>query len=426
MVWILGSWVVLLVVGFFAVEPAIGLLSDGRPTTLRRFDGSTPRETVLQRSFEALTVAWFFMLGASFGSFLHCVEYRMPRGISIVARGSSCPGCGSRILMWHNVPVLGWLLLRGRCASCRWPIPARYAVTEFLFGLAFVLLMAVELVGGGMNLPLRPWPTAMGTVQTVWTPRGDLIALFAYHATLITCLFTCTLFALDRVHVPRSLLGVAVALGLLAPLVSPQLQGVPWHIELVEAGFIDQVGGAATGAGDGRLHALLTAAFGASAGLALAAAKTRRRSGNVRHADRATLGVALVLVGLFLGWQAAVGIACVATLLRWFAVVTPGHRWPVALWVTAGALIHTLLWRWFASLPFWPGRPDAWVASLAGVFIVVAASRFLDRFESGGDAGPPELAAAFPAEANSSIEGVATATVESPPSPAASPEFPAP
>jgi leader peptidase (prepilin peptidase) / N-methyltransferase len=68
--------------------------------------------------------------GATIGSFLNVVAYRLPRSQSLVHPGSCCPGCGTAIKAYDNVPVLGWLWLRGRCRSCRVPISPRYPIIE--------------------------------------------------------------------------------------------------------------------------------------------------------------------------------------------------------------------------------------------------------------------------------------------------------
>jgi leader peptidase (prepilin peptidase)/N-methyltransferase len=78
----------------------------------------------------AFTAAFAGVLGATIGSFLNVVAYRLPRKESLIRPGSRCPGCGTAIKTYDNVPVLGWLLLRGRCRSCRAPISARYPIVE--------------------------------------------------------------------------------------------------------------------------------------------------------------------------------------------------------------------------------------------------------------------------------------------------------
>ncbi|MHB8658506.1 MAG: prepilin peptidase [Solirubrobacteraceae bacterium] len=68
--------------------------------------------------------------GLLVGSFLNVVAYRLPRGESLVAPGSRCPGCGTPIKPYDNIPVLSWLLLRGRCRKCHSGISARYPAVE--------------------------------------------------------------------------------------------------------------------------------------------------------------------------------------------------------------------------------------------------------------------------------------------------------
>jgi leader peptidase (prepilin peptidase)/N-methyltransferase len=87
-------------------------------------------------------VAIVGLLGLAIGSFLNVVIYRVPRGESITSPGSHCPRCDTAIKARHNVPVLGWLVLRGKCASCRAPISVRYPAVEL--GTA-VLMMAITV-----------------------------------------------------------------------------------------------------------------------------------------------------------------------------------------------------------------------------------------------------------------------------------------
>ena len=77
------------------------------------------------------------VLGLLVGSFLNVVIYRVPRGESIVSPPSACPDCGERIRPWDNVPVLSWLVLRGRCRSCSVWISVRYPIVELVTGALF-------------------------------------------------------------------------------------------------------------------------------------------------------------------------------------------------------------------------------------------------------------------------------------------------
>ncbi len=93
----------------------------------------------------AATATLAGVLGAMFGSFLNVVIWRLPRGESVVAPPSACPGCGTRIRPFDNVPVLSWLLLRGRCRDCASRISPRYPLVE---ALTAALLVTVVLVKG--------------------------------------------------------------------------------------------------------------------------------------------------------------------------------------------------------------------------------------------------------------------------------------
>jgi leader peptidase (prepilin peptidase)/N-methyltransferase len=79
------------------------------------------------------------VLGLAIGSFLNVVAHRVPLGQSVVSPPSACPDCGTEIRARHNVPVLGWLVLRGRCFDCGSPISARYPLVEAGTGVLFVL-----------------------------------------------------------------------------------------------------------------------------------------------------------------------------------------------------------------------------------------------------------------------------------------------
>jgi leader peptidase (prepilin peptidase)/N-methyltransferase len=87
------------------------------------------------------------VLGLMLGSFLNVVAYRLPRGESLATPASHCPGCDTPIKPYDNVPVLSWLLLRGRCRSCGEPIAWRYPLVE----LATAVLLALTVVVVGAN-----------------------------------------------------------------------------------------------------------------------------------------------------------------------------------------------------------------------------------------------------------------------------------
>jgi leader peptidase (prepilin peptidase)/N-methyltransferase len=84
------------------------------------------------------------LLGLVVGSFANVCIHRLPRGESVVSPPSRCPGCGARIEARDNLPVLGWLLLRGRCRRCRAPISWRYPAVEATNGLLWLALAVLH------------------------------------------------------------------------------------------------------------------------------------------------------------------------------------------------------------------------------------------------------------------------------------------
>jgi leader peptidase (prepilin peptidase)/N-methyltransferase len=83
------------------------------------------------------------VIGLLVGSFLNVVVWRVPRGESLIRPASACPRCGHPIRPRDNIPVLSWLLLRGRCRDCAAPISRRYPVVELGTGIAFSVVVAV-------------------------------------------------------------------------------------------------------------------------------------------------------------------------------------------------------------------------------------------------------------------------------------------
>src|SRR5450631_3558126 len=85
-----------------------------------------------------VVIAFFFLFGIVIGSFLNVCISRIPEGMSIVAPASRCPQCEQPIKAYDNVPLFGWLWLRGKCRSCAFPISPMYPLVELLTGLFFV------------------------------------------------------------------------------------------------------------------------------------------------------------------------------------------------------------------------------------------------------------------------------------------------
>jgi leader peptidase (prepilin peptidase) / N-methyltransferase len=131
-----------------------------------------------------------FLIGLVFGSFFGCCVYRLPRGISLIEpRFSFCPACQKTIAWYYNIPVLGWLWLRGRCHECGARIDPRYPLIEALTGVFFGL--AVWRFGFPLAIP---------------------ICIFGSLLILITFIDIEFFLIPDLLSKPGILLGVAVSL----------------------------------------------------------------------------------------------------------------------------------------------------------------------------------------------------------------------
>lgn len=130
------------------------------------------------------------VFGLLIGSFLNVVAYRVPAGTSLL-RASRCPSCDAAIRPWHNVPLLGWLVLRGRCAQCKASISWRYPAVEAITGVAFA---SVAWWSFGIDLE------AAG-IQAVWAWFFLLVA-YLYFAAISIVL---TLIDLDTRRLPNAI-----------------------------------------------------------------------------------------------------------------------------------------------------------------------------------------------------------------------------
>jgi leader peptidase (prepilin peptidase)/N-methyltransferase len=102
----------------------------------------------------AVAIVFAFVAGAAIGSFLNVVVHRVPLGESVVAPRSRCPGCHTEIAGYDNIPVLSWILLRGRCRHCGTRISIRYPAVELLTAVSFAAVVAVRGADADLLLEL--------------------------------------------------------------------------------------------------------------------------------------------------------------------------------------------------------------------------------------------------------------------------------
>jgi leader peptidase (prepilin peptidase)/N-methyltransferase len=249
------------------------------------------------------------LIGACIGSFINVVVWRLPREESLIWPGSHCPRCGTPLAWFENVPVLAWLVLRGRCRHCHQPIAARYPLVESLSaGLWVALLLArPEQMGAGANpvlLLVAGWllvswllPMVLIDLDRLWLPEPML-----RWGVLIGLAVTALLGFLQDPATGRQLLMehlVATALGLL---------GFEAVSALAERAF----GRPALGLGDAKLAALMGAWLGPGG-----------------------LGVAVAL--------AVLGGALVGGLARGLGRLGPNQPFPFGPFLAAGTVLVWLV-----------------------------------------------------------------------------------
>ncbi len=334
--WVLGA----LFVGYMIVFPAVSSLLPGKESgrMSRELGDSSLSELVQLHVMETFFALFFFAIGATIGSFLNVVAYRLPLGRSVVARASRCPTCDLPIAPRDNLPVIGWLLLDGRCRTCQQPISPRYPLVEFSVGAIFLLLYFVELISGGLNIPVREPNAYAGVVWILMYTKWDLVALYAYHCLMFCILVAWTLIAFDRNPIPKRSLVVALLMAAIPPILLPTLLPMaslhPW-------------------AGRGALSSVIELSLGCAAGFA--AGQLLAWGGRLAGAG-ASLGVAAActLIGAMLGWQAVLVISGLASILFLIArrmqkptLVQPAP--PLIASLLLATLMHHAAWRWITG-----------------------------------------------------------------------------
>lgn len=160
----------------------------------------------------ALLMGGSAVLGALVGSFLNVVIHRVPAGLSVVHPPSACPGCGKRIRPYDNVPILSWMVLRGRCRDCDEPISVRYPIVESVTALVFFL------IAWWVVSPLGP-ASDIVVAAGVWGLLAGAL-LLAAHLWLGAASIALTAIDLETHRLPNAIVYpgyVVAAVGLGAP-----------------------------------------------------------------------------------------------------------------------------------------------------------------------------------------------------------------
>ncbi len=416
-------------------------------------------EQVPIRLFEFFILAWLFVFGSCIGSFLNVVIYRLPRGLSLLG-SSFCPRCCVKIRAWDNVPVFGWLKLRGRCRCCHLPISARYPVVEFAVGAAILVLATLEILLAGANLPevgLRS-SAQLDVGWLVGRPRWDLIGACILHSGLVCVLLSWALIRYDGNAVPVRYTAWAFGAGWAMLVLAPLSGAVAWPAGWLDpslardsreglwamlrgwgaCGGLGMLGGLALGAvmatagslgshgRSGKCTARVSATERAESAVAVArtglapadmastdSAPAEEEPTESTRAESAVTEAAVTeaattetgfepttaanqrwdalpgfgLVGLCLGWPAAVSVAMLAAIARLAGALTLGlssriRPASVLAYTCLGTLIHLCLWRVLDGWSLWPGRAadlPIFAAAITMVFVLTWQASVLER-----------------------------------------------
>ncbi len=292
-------------------------------------------------------------LGACVGSFLNVVIYRLPRG-SFLSLGSRsvCPACRQRIPWFDNLPVLSWLLLRGRARCCQARISVRYIAVEILTALLFLLLFV-----RGPHAPV------------IEGDQLSLVALggFVFQAVFLALLVANTFIDLEHRILPDVLTKPGMVIGCLGGAVVPGL-----------AGMLDAPGLPPA------MASLLYSGLGLAAGVGLTLA-IRIAAHAVFKKEAMGLGDVkfMGMIGAFLGFEGAVLTFFVGCLVG--AVGGVVHRWltgdpyvPFGPFLAIGAVMVLFLRQpimefLFTTWPEWIERSQSapWVLSISTVLCIV-------------------------------------------------------
>jgi leader peptidase (prepilin peptidase)/N-methyltransferase len=339
-----------------------------------------------------VVLAWLFALGSVIGSLLNVCIHRLPREErfwpalkSLAYPPSHCPRCHRRIPWYDNVPIAGWLFLRGRCRSCRGRISIRYPLVEALTGILFVLVYCCEIpdwwIGPEAGSLFHVYGPA-GNPASAWMyPLALLHWRYALHMVLIVALIMATFIDFDLKIIPDTVTLPAMAVGLLGNFILGQVYVVPlWYqtpamaagLPLEIRRFLDSfpqrpdipgwfvawttsIGVPAWMTTHPLLHGLALSLAGIVVGGGIVwGVRIAGQWGLKREAMGFGDVVLLAMIGAFLGWQGAITVFFLAPLCALLAVaIALAFRFdreiPYGPYLSLATLILLLGWRWI-----WP------------------------------------------------------------------------
>ncbi len=283
--------------------------------------------------------AVFTFAGACLGSFLNVVAYCLPRGESVAFRDSTCPVCNAKIKRSDNIPIFSYINLGARCRDCSVWIPPRYLIVEIVVAFIFGSLFVYELVTGCTNVPFMR-VHYKGILWVILYPKWPAIAIYFYHACLMSAILVLALIEWDRQAVGHKfawmLTGIFGFASLIYWPIAPVPVWEPFPLALSLAPAVEQV---------------LKVTIGGVAGIGLAILF----GGVVRTTRNSCFRYAMIWIGIVLGWQALLQITMLFTCAFAVSQTLPKFGTWISQRPTAVLLSVIILHQ-----PFWKTVFDWW------------------------------------------------------------------
>jgi leader peptidase (prepilin peptidase)/N-methyltransferase len=359
-----------------------------------------------------IVLVWLFVLGSVIGSFLNVCIYRLPHHerlwaqlVGLTHPPSSCPYCKNCIQGRDNIPVLGWLILRGRCRRCRHSIPPRYALIEFFNGLLWVALyMAIVPAGYGANASDSCLWSAIGPLANPMLTHDQIVFLlhaqYFYFLVLAEALLVATFIDFDLQIIPDGATVPALIVGVLGAFAIGNLHLWPvWFQSSSTLQTLQHVtppwmhwmmrgpDRPAWLAAHPHLHGLLSSLAGMVVGggviwvLRIVGHWAWRREvmgfGDV---------ILMAMIGSFLGWQPTLLVFFVAPFCGLLATVASLRLFrvreiPYGPYLSVGALLVLFAWRpYFSQFETWFALGPLILVQAVIMFVLLVASLLLVRY----------------------------------------------
>lgn len=316
-----------------------------------------------------LLAIWIWCFGANVGSFMNVVIFRVPAGMSVVYPGSKCPKCLNHIAWYDNIPVLSWLWLRAQCRHCALPISSRYPTIEAIVAAIFLVLAFVQPVSGGMNLPYLGGRSHRGLDFSLWL-------MYSYHVLLLCVLICAAMIRYDQQRTPRRLYVPTLLVGVVAPAIWSIIPSLQEQFQYNWLPLRPVAFNAVSGMNLIPLQvSLINSVIGTSVGAMLGLVLARVGKAERRRLDTAETP-AVVLVGLFLGWQAVCALVAMATISDLLTLIATRmarstKQLPWTGHLATMSLIYLLSWGWLVDAFPWFG--DEVMITTYGITVAVGA-----------------------------------------------------